>query len=137
MEFPDYPLRGVYANNYVYEGVTGWEAFEPALGRAEQMDAHTIRQCAAGGPKSGMTETGSVWRGWWRHSTSDGLRSGSRSANFEDRTETRFRTGMNRPRILPCLSRHVMEAILTTSPQPSVGTKSSPHSLRQLPAICR
>jgi hypothetical protein len=41
----------VYANNYVYEGVTGWEAFEPALSRAEQMDAHTIRQCAAGIPE--------------------------------------------------------------------------------------
>jgi hypothetical protein len=37
--FPDYPLRGVYANNCVYEGVTGWEAFEPALTRAEEMDA--------------------------------------------------------------------------------------------------
>jgi hypothetical protein len=28
--FPDSPLRGAYANNYVYEGVMGWEAFEPA-----------------------------------------------------------------------------------------------------------
>jgi hypothetical protein len=45
--FPDYPLRGVYANNYVYEGVTGWETFEPALSRAEEMDAHAIWRCAA------------------------------------------------------------------------------------------
>ena len=45
--FPDYPLRGVYANNCVYEGVMGWEAFEPALSRAEEMDAHTIWRCAA------------------------------------------------------------------------------------------
>ncbi len=45
--FPDYPLRGVYANNCVYEGVTGWEAFEPALTRAEEMDADTICRCAA------------------------------------------------------------------------------------------
>ena len=45
--FPDYPLRGVYANNCVYEGVTGWEAFEPALTGAEEMDAHTIWRCAA------------------------------------------------------------------------------------------
>lgn len=44
--FPDYPLRGVYANNCVYEGVTGWEAFEPALTRAESMDAGSIWQCA-------------------------------------------------------------------------------------------
>ncbi len=44
--FPDYPLRGVYANNYVYEGVTGWKAFEPALSLAEEMDLDTIWRCA-------------------------------------------------------------------------------------------
>ncbi|MGC2792088.1 MAG: phosphatidylinositol kinase, partial [Candidatus Sulfotelmatobacter sp.] len=31
----------------VYEGVTGWVAFEPALTRAEEMDADTIWRCAA------------------------------------------------------------------------------------------
>ncbi|MGA8441925.1 MAG: phosphatidylinositol kinase [Candidatus Sulfotelmatobacter sp.] len=45
--FPDFPLRGVYANNCVYEGVMGWEAFEPALSRAEELDAHDIWRCAA------------------------------------------------------------------------------------------
>jgi len=45
--FPDCPLRGVYANNCVYESVTGWEAFEPALTRAEEMDPDTIWRCAA------------------------------------------------------------------------------------------
>jgi len=45
--FPDCPLRGVYANNCVYEGVTGWEAFEPTLTRAEEMDSDTIWRCAA------------------------------------------------------------------------------------------
>jgi hypothetical protein len=45
--FPDYPLRGVYANNCVYEGVTGWEAFEPALTRAEEMDSDIIWRFAA------------------------------------------------------------------------------------------
>jgi hypothetical protein len=45
--FPDSPLRGAYANNCVYEGVTGWEAFEPALSRAEEMEAHAIWRCAA------------------------------------------------------------------------------------------
>jgi hypothetical protein len=45
--FPDSPLRGAYANNCVYERVMGWEAFEPALSRAEEMDAHTIWRCAA------------------------------------------------------------------------------------------
>ncbi|MGA7632348.1 MAG: hypothetical protein WCB11_16430 [Terriglobales bacterium] len=49
--FPDYPLRGVYANNCVYEDVMGWEAFEPALSRAEEMDAHTIWRCAADIPE--------------------------------------------------------------------------------------
>ena len=49
--FPDSPLRGVYANNCVYEGVTGWEAFEPALSRAEEMDAHVIWRCAANIPE--------------------------------------------------------------------------------------
>jgi hypothetical protein len=45
--FPDSPLRGAYANNCVYEGVTGWEAFEPTLTKAEEMDADTIWRCAA------------------------------------------------------------------------------------------
>ncbi len=45
--FPEYPLRGVYANNCVYEGVMGWEAFEPALTRAEKMDLDTTWRCAA------------------------------------------------------------------------------------------
>jgi hypothetical protein len=44
--FPDCPLRGVYANNCVYKGVTGWEAFEPTLTRAEEMDSDTIWRCA-------------------------------------------------------------------------------------------
>jgi hypothetical protein len=37
----------VYANNCVYEGITGWEAFEPVLTRAEEMDVDAIWQCAA------------------------------------------------------------------------------------------
>ncbi len=49
--FPDCPLRGVYANNCVYEGVTGWERFEPALTRAEEMDPDTIWRCAADIPE--------------------------------------------------------------------------------------
>jgi hypothetical protein len=49
--FPDYPLRGVFANNCVYEKVTGWHAFEPALTRAEQMDADTIWGHAAAIPE--------------------------------------------------------------------------------------
>ena len=49
--FPDYPLRGVYANNCVYEDVRGWAAFEPALSRAEEMDCGTIWRCAADIPE--------------------------------------------------------------------------------------
>jgi hypothetical protein len=49
--FPDSPLRGTYANNCVYEGVEGWEAFEPALSRAEEMDAQAIWRCAADIPE--------------------------------------------------------------------------------------
>jgi hypothetical protein len=49
--FPDYPLRGVFANNCVYERVTGWHAFEPTLTRAEQMDADTIWRYAAAIPE--------------------------------------------------------------------------------------
>ena len=45
--FPDYPLRGVYASNCVYESVSGWEAFEPALIRAEEMDSDTVWRFAA------------------------------------------------------------------------------------------
>jgi len=36
-KFEDAPLRGVYARNMVYAGVTGWESFEPWLGRVEAM----------------------------------------------------------------------------------------------------
>jgi hypothetical protein len=49
--FPDYPLRGVHANNCVYQGVKGWDAFEPALTIAEEMDSDTIWQCAADIPE--------------------------------------------------------------------------------------
>ncbi len=36
--FPDSPLRGLYARRVVYEGVTGWESFEPWLTRLLSMD---------------------------------------------------------------------------------------------------
>jgi len=59
--FPDFPLRGVYANNCVYETVTGWEAFEPVLSRASQMDVSEIWQMAADIPEE------------WYEFDSDGL----------------------------------------------------------------
>jgi hypothetical protein len=45
--FPDSPLRGVYARNRVYEVVTGWETFEPALTRVEQIDISQLSRYAA------------------------------------------------------------------------------------------
>jgi len=49
--FPDCPLRGVYSNNNVYKDARGWEAFEPALSRAEHMDANDIWRLAADIPE--------------------------------------------------------------------------------------
>jgi hypothetical protein len=40
--FPDTPLRGVYARNRVYAGVTGWQSFEPWLSRMETMEADRL-----------------------------------------------------------------------------------------------
>ncbi|HYL15143.1 MAG TPA: HipA family kinase [Terriglobales bacterium] len=51
--FPDSPLRGVYARNCVYKNITGWEAFEPALTRAEQIDIEDIWRIAADIPTDG------------------------------------------------------------------------------------
>jgi HipA-like kinase len=59
--FPDSPLRGVYARNRVYETVTGWESFEPALTRAEEMDFSDVSRFAAQIPEE-----------WYEHDV-DGL----------------------------------------------------------------
>jgi hypothetical protein len=48
--FPDSPLRGVYARNMVYLGVTGWASFEPWLTRIEEMDAGVLWEIAEGVP---------------------------------------------------------------------------------------
>jgi hypothetical protein len=48
--FPDYPLRGVYARNEVYEGVRGWESFEPWLARIEKMDEGVVWEVVNGIP---------------------------------------------------------------------------------------
>ena len=45
-DFPDSPLRGVYARNCVYASVTGWESFEPALTKAEECDIVDLWRCA-------------------------------------------------------------------------------------------
>lgn len=43
--FPDAPVRGAYAWNEVYAGVTGWESFEPWLSRLEEMNEDLIAGC--------------------------------------------------------------------------------------------
>ena len=59
--FPDSPLRGVYAKNCVYKNVRGWDAFEPALTRAEHMDVTDVWRIAAAIPED------------WYESDTDGL----------------------------------------------------------------
>ena len=45
--FPDYPLRGVYSRNEVYEDVCGWASFEPWLSRIENMEEDIVWNIAA------------------------------------------------------------------------------------------
>ena len=45
--FPDYPLRGVYAQNEVYTPVKSWQSFEPWLSNIEKMDEQCIWAAAA------------------------------------------------------------------------------------------
>jgi len=45
-DFPDSPLRGVYARNCVYKDVCGWESFEPWLSRIEKLDPKIVRDIA-------------------------------------------------------------------------------------------
>ena len=61
--FPDAPLRGVYARNDVYREVTGWESFQPWLGKLECMDE---QRCGAARKRfrpHGM-ERAASWSGW-------------------------------------------------------------------------
>jgi hypothetical protein len=44
--FPDSPLRGVYARNFVYQQVCGWESFAPWLARVEDFDPAAVREIA-------------------------------------------------------------------------------------------
>ena len=48
--FPDAPLRGVFARNDVYAGVTGWESFEPWLTRVEEFPAEKLWEIAEAVP---------------------------------------------------------------------------------------
>ncbi len=49
--FPDSPLRGVFARNSVYEPVNGWQSFEPVLSLVEQIDFAALSTIASEIPK--------------------------------------------------------------------------------------
>jgi hypothetical protein len=54
--FPDAPLRGIYARHRVYEGVRGMEAFEPWLSRLEERIGEAeVEEAASEIPPLGMT----------------------------------------------------------------------------------
>ena len=42
--YPDAPLRGLYARNRVYEGVNGMEAFDPWIRRAKNISARALQE---------------------------------------------------------------------------------------------
>jgi hypothetical protein len=44
--FPDAPLRGIYARGMVYEGVRGMETFEPWIARLEKLDEAALGETA-------------------------------------------------------------------------------------------
>jgi hypothetical protein len=44
--FPDSALRGVYARNFVYQHVSGWESFEPWLSRVENCAPAVVHEVA-------------------------------------------------------------------------------------------
>ena len=48
--FPDSALRGVFARNFVYQHVRGWESFEPWLGRVETLAPAVIHEIAGAVP---------------------------------------------------------------------------------------
>jgi len=44
--YPDAPLRGLYARNRVYEGITGMESFGPWLARIKNLSDRVLEQIA-------------------------------------------------------------------------------------------
>jgi hypothetical protein len=44
--YPDAPLRGLYARNRVYEGVIGMETFDPWIRRAKNLDDRVLQEFA-------------------------------------------------------------------------------------------
>jgi hypothetical protein len=48
--FPDAPLRGLYARHRVYGGVRGLQSFEPWFARIEKLDAAALEEAASAIP---------------------------------------------------------------------------------------
>jgi hypothetical protein len=48
--FPDAPLRGLYARHRVYDGVRGLESFEPWISRIEKLEAPELEEAASAIP---------------------------------------------------------------------------------------
>jgi hypothetical protein len=63
--FPDFPLRGVYAQNEVYLSVRGWDSFQPWLATIEGMNENLIWNCAAGIRQNGMPAIGAHSKSWF------------------------------------------------------------------------
>ena len=53
-DFPDAPLRGLYARNRVYEGVTGMQSFAPWLELVGKPHYRGCSREARGGNSAGM-----------------------------------------------------------------------------------
>jgi hypothetical protein len=49
--FPDAPLKGVFAQNCAYSAVRGWESFEPWLSRIEHFDPQALWEIAEAVPR--------------------------------------------------------------------------------------
>lgn len=100
--FPDFPLRGVYANNCVYETIRSWDSFEPALNRAELLDPESIWQFALDIPEE--------WYEGVRHGLAELVEKLSPHPQNHSKSHlvfsqfppaTRFRTGQNRQLFSP------------------------------------
>jgi hypothetical protein len=55
-EFHDRPFGGVYPQNYVYEGVSGWDSFEPWLSAIEGISPAVLSSIADDVPEEWLTD---------------------------------------------------------------------------------
>jgi len=54
--FPDAPLRGLYARHRVYESVRGLETFEPWIARIEKFDVAAVEEASSEIPPEWLGE---------------------------------------------------------------------------------